>query len=401
MFKMAFRNLSRNKRRSMLTISAIIIGITFSTVLLSWLNGVETLITESGKRYSGDIRLTSTDFELKEKSLDSSSNISLAQARELLKQSEVNGLGLGRIKFGSLVFKGDLDEKALGFGIEKQDYNIVGFETFMSSGRFLDFNSSNEIILGEKLRDSLHLKLGDEVTVLTSTQHKSSYALNYKVVGFFKMDNGNFNRSFYITLKDAMYHLDMDDRVTEFLVFLDNPKDLKKSLKLLDGNKEFLIKGWKDIGLNALTSNAIPIIKAVFIIAFSILAGVGITNTMMMIVYERRKEIGVLKAQGLRDKKILKLFTFEGAIMGIIGSLLGVIIGGSLAYYFSKHGINLGLNVENIGVDLNVKSVIYTNFSLSGLIIPMLAGILVSIITTIFAVLPELKLEAVKNLRSD
>ena len=401
MFKMAFRNLSRNKKRTGLTVSAIIIGITFVTFLLAWLSGVEKLVTESGKRLSGDIRFTSLDFELKQMSLDNSSNISYSETKNLITNSGIKGSALGRIKFGSLMFVGDSDEKALGYGIEEKDYDIIGFDTFMSGGRFLDFSKSKEIIVGDRLREKLNLHLGDEVTVLTSTQYKSTYALNYKVVGFFKMDNQNFNRSFYISLKDAMYHLDMDDRVTEYLLFLDKSESLNKSLETFSDNKNILIKGWKSIGLNALISGALPIIKLVFIIAFSLLAGVGITNTMMMIVYERRKEIGVLKAQGFRDNKILKLFTLEGTLMGIVGSVLGVSLGGFLAYYFSINGINLGLDVESLGVDLNVKSIIYTQFSLVGLIIPMVCGILVSTLTTIYAVLPELKLEAVSNLRSD
>ena len=126
-----------------------------------------------------------------------------------------------------------------------------------------------------------------------------------------------------------------------------------------------------------------------------------ITNTMMMIVYERRYEIGVLKAQGLRNSKILKLFVLEGGIMGVIGSTLGITIGGTIAYYFSKKGIDLGGVLKNLGDNINVKIVIYMDFSMEILLYPLLAGIIISIITTLIAVIPELKLEAVKNLRGE
>ena len=272
---------------------------------------------------------------------------------------------------------------------------------FINEGRFLDFNKNNEIIVGKKLKDKLGLKLGDEVTVLTSTQYKSTYALNYKVVGFFAMDNSNLNRTFYISLKNAMFHLDMEDRVTEFLIFLDKPQELEKNLDILKQNKNYLTMGWNEVGLNALLSGVLPIMKFIFVIAFTILAGVGITNTMMMIVYERRYEIGVLKAQGLRNSKILKLFVLEGGIMGVIGSTLGITLGGTIAYYFSKKGIDLGGVLKNLGDNINVKSVIYMDFSMEILLYPLLAGIIISIITTLIAVIPELKLEAVKNLRGE
>lgn len=401
MFKMAFRNLSRNRRRSILTITAILIGISFSCLMLAWLNGAGEMVTEAGKRISGDIRLSALDFDIKEKTLDVSSNIPFKETKNLIKSQNIDGKAIGRIKFGSLIFFGDEDEKALGFGIEPDDYKIIGFEKFLTGGRFLDFKNQNEIIVGTKLKEKLNLKLGDEITVLSGTQHKSSYALNYKVVGFFTMDNDALNRTFYITLSDAMYHLDMDNRVTEFLIFLNKPQELKKVLTKLITNKDYLVKGWNEVGLNALLSGVLPIMKFIFTIAFALLAGVGITNTMMMIVYERRKEIGVMKAQGFRNNKILKLFALEGAVMGFIGSGLGIVLGGMTAYYFSIKGIDIGGVAKNLGDSINVKSVIYMDFSFWILFFPFIAGFVVSIVTTMIAVLPELKLEAVTNLRSD
>ena len=399
MLKMAFRNLKRNKRRTSLTISAIVIGIIFSTLMMAWINGAGNMMVEEGKRISGDIRVTAKDFVLKEKALDTSSNINLSEINNLTKSIE--GTKVGRIKFGSLMFFNDKDEKALGYGIEKSDYSIIGFDKFITDGRFLNFNNNNEIIVGKKLQEKLGLKLGDEVTVLASTQYKSAYALNYKIVGFFTMDNSNLNRTFYITLKNAMYHLDMDNRVTEYLIFLDNQKELQKNLVTLKQNKNYLTMAWNEIGINSLISGVLPIMKLIFVLTFTILAGVGITNTMMMIVYERRYEIGVLKAQGLRNSKILNLFLLEGTIMGTIGSILGITLGGSIAYYFSLKGINLGGVLKNLGDNINVKSTIYMDFSLNILLFPLFAGIIISIITTLIAVIPELKLEAVKNLRGE
>lgn len=401
MFKMAFRNLSRNRRRSFLTISAILIGISFSCLLLGWINGVGNMVTEQGKRITGDIRISATDFEIKGKALDVSSNISLSEVKKIMKDKIIQGRGVGRIKFGSLMFVGDEDEKALGFGIEPEDYNIVGFKDFMTSGRFLDFKNKGEIIVGAKLKEKLNLKLGDEVTVLSATQHRSSYALTYKIVGFYAMDNEALNRTFYITMEDAMYHLDMEDRVTEFLVFLDKPETLNKNFNLLKSNKELLVKPWNEIGLNSLLSGVLPIIKTIFTFAFAILAGVGITNTMMMIVYERRKEIGVMKAQGFRNNKILKMFILEGGIMGVIGSGLGALVGGLLTYYFSVKGINLGGVTKNLGDSLNIKSIVYMVISFKIVMAPLMAGVITSILATIIAVSPELRAEAVKNLRGE
>ncbi len=401
MLKMAFRNLNRNRRRSILTISAIVIAIFFISLMLAWTNGAGNMITEEGKRISGDIRITAEDFDIKEKAMDVSSNISYTETKKILNDKKIGDTIVGRIKFGSLMFFGEEDEKALGFGIEEEDYKIIGFDKFMVEGRFLDSNNNNEIVVGLKLKEKLNLSLGDEVTVLSSTQYKSTYALNYKIVGFYAMDNEKLNRTFYINLKDAMYHLDMEDRVTEYLVFLDKDEKISEYIEILKESKGLLVKPWNEVGLNAFLSGVLPIMKFIFTAAFAILAGVGITNTMMMIVYERRYEIGVLKAQGLRNSKILKLFLFEGTIMGILGSVIGIFLGGLIAYYFSIKGIDLGGAIKNLGDNVNIKSVIYMDFSISILIYPLISGVLVSLIATFLAVNPELKIEAIKNLRGE
>ena len=114
-----------------------------------------------------------------------------------------------------------------------------------------------------------------------------------------------------------------------------NATFVNKSKWKINENNKYLVKSWNELGLNAVLSGVLPIMKLIFVLAFSILAGVGILNTMMMVVHERKYEIGVLKAQGLRNIKILKLFLLEGFIMGILGSFLGIFLGGIISYYFS------------------------------------------------------------------
>ncbi|WP_372714608.1 ABC transporter permease, partial [Ilyobacter sp.] len=101
MLKMAFRNILRNKRRSFLTLLSTMIGIMGVTVGLGWVYGVENMFTEEGKKLTGIVRVTAPDFQLKEKSLDVSSNISSEEVRVYLK--DFQGTALGRIKFGGMV----------------------------------------------------------------------------------------------------------------------------------------------------------------------------------------------------------------------------------------------------------------------------------------------------------
>lgn len=401
MLKMAIRNMMRNKKRSMLTIFAIVIAIFGATLLQGWIRGAGSMMTEEGKRVSGEVRITALDYELKSKSLDAGSNVDYKEMKKLVAPLKYKSTNIGRIKFGGLAFLGEEDEKSLVFGIEKEDYDIIGFEHFIYEGRFIDYDNQGEVIVGKKIKDRLNLKLGDVITILSSTQYGSMSAFNYEVVGFYKMDNSHMNKSIYMSLEDAQYHLDMNGAVTEFLMYFDNDKDIEKAYAQLSTNKDYLVLPWNKIGLNEYMSKALPIFNLVFAGILALLSGVGITNTMMMVVFERRKEIGVLKAQGMRDKQVRNLLCFEGMTMGAIGSLIGIIIGGSIIYYYSKVGINLGDMMETVSSDINMKSIIYMYFGVDVLFISFVFGVTVSFLSTLVAIRPEVKKQAVENLRNE
>ncbi len=400
MLKMAFRNIFRNKRRSFLTLLSTMIGIMGVTVGLGWVYGVENMFTEEGKKLTGIVRVTAPDFQLKEKSLDVSSNISSEEVRVYLK--DFQGTALGRIKFGGMVFSDDEDERAVGVGIEKYDRDIINFDKFIYKGRFLDFEKGGEIIIGSKIRDKLQLEIGETVTILTFTQERSISALNYEIVGFYKMDNGRLNRSFYITLEDAQYLLDMDGMVTEFLLYPKFEKysqDYKEMLtSKLGGN--YMVKLWSEIGINEYMSSVFPVIKLIFTVILSLLSGIGITNTMMMVVFERKREIGVLKSQGMMNSEIRTLLCLEGGLIGSFASLLGVLIGGSVVYYFSVNGIRLGEVLETVSDTMNIQGTIYMLFKWELLLFAFVLGSLVSVFVTFITVTPEIKKEAVENLRN-
>ncbi len=403
MLRMAFRNISRNRKRSFLTSLIVLIGIAGMTVGQGWFFGVEAMFVEEGKRMSGDIRVSALDFELKEKSLNVDSNIDFLPIRENLLKSGAVFKDSARIKFAAMMFYGEEDERGLGFAVEEADYDIIGFEHFIYEGRFLDFKSHNEILVGEKLRRNLNLNIGDEVTLLTSTQHGSISALNYTVCGFYKMDNSRLNRSFYITLTDAQYLLDLGSNCTEYLIFSQNEEEGEKIYNLLNNEYQdhVLIKNWNEIGINKYISKVLPIVRSIFISILAILCAVGISNTMIMVVFERRKEIGILKSMGMHTKKIRTLFCIEGGIIGVAGAFLGMLLGGGIVYYYSVKGVNLGSVVENISDEINVKSIIYMGFSFKILLRSFTVGLIASVFSTLISINPELKKSAVENLRNE
>jgi len=401
---MALRNIFRNGKRSILTMTVVIIGIAGVVLGLSWVSGAESTFVEEGTKFTGEIRITRPDFEIKERAMDVSSNFEYEQAKASVKGLKGVKSAVGRIKFGGVIFSEDDDYTAMGMAVEQDDYENIGFADYMIEGRFLDFGSSEpEVLVGERVKEKLDLKIGDEITVLTSTQYSEMSAFNYKIAGFYRFDNSRMNRSFYLKLPDAQYLLNMEGAVTEFLIYTYELSMTDRIFSVVNERldaDEFLVLPWQKIGMNEYMTRMLPVMKTVLSLILALLSGVGIANTMVMVVFERKKEIGVLKAMGMKNRNIMQLLTTEGMIIGFAGTILGLILGSLISYYFMVYGVEIGEAMELVSADINVKSTIYMKLKLSSVIFAFVLGLATAFSATAISVVPEIRKEAVENMRN-
>jgi len=401
---MALRNIFRNGKRSMLTMTVVVIGIAGVVLGLSWISGAESTFVEEGTKFTGEIRITRPDFEIKERAMDVSSNFEYEQAKASVKGLKGVKSAVGRIKFGGVIFSEDDDYTAMGMAVEQDDYENIGFADYMIEGRFLDFGSSEpEVLVGERVKEKLDLKIGDEITVLTSTQYSEMSAFNYKIAGFYRFDNSRMNRSFYLKLPDAQYLLNMEGAVTEFLIYTYELSMTDRIFSVVNERldaDEFLVLPWQKIGMNEYMTRMLPVMKTVLSLILALLSGVGIANTMVMVVFERKKEIGVLKAMGMKNRNIMQLLTTEGMIIGFAGTILGLILGSLISYYFMVYGVEIGEAMELVSADINVKSTIYMKLKLSSVIFAFVLGLATAFSATAISVVPEIRKEAVENMRN-
>lgn len=395
MIKISFRNIHRNGKRSILTAISVAMGVAGIIIAFTYFLAMEDMLIEEGTKVTGDLRITAKDYDLKSKTLDISSNINLEEIEDKIK--DVKGIRekRARIRFGAYVFKGENEKKALGTAVE----DIEEISPYIYIGKNLDSENGGRIVIGSKLREKLAYEIGDEVTVMVSTQNASLFAMTYKISGFYsinpKLDNG-----FYIILSDAWYLLDMDGYITEYLLYFDDIKNsANKKLEILDLiGDDYLTKIWSEIGINS-SIYIWVFFKIILIVVVGLLSGLAITNTMMMAVFERRRELGVLKAMGMSELRIFSMFSIEAFFIGVMGSVLGVLLGGGFAWYFSERGIVLGEFMDKLSSDFTLSHIIYTKLDLSNLCIGFVSGMIFTIIAGTLPLISISKQEAVDNLR--
>lgn len=383
-FKIASRSITRNPKRSILTITMVFFGITATILGMSWFNGISKNLLEEGTKVSGDVRITAKDYDLKEKTMSLDSSIETEKIENIIETQTGVKKSFGKIKFGGFLFvKEDVQKEALGYGITEKEESITGLSKYMYEGRYLDFKNKREIIVGEKIEKYLNLKIGDEITVLSRTPDNSMTAYNFTIVGFYRLDNRKLNQSFYISLTDAQELLDMAGMVNEYMVFLDKPEKSKEFKARINKNqKEYKIKSWEEIGMNGTISSLIPVVKSIVVLIFAVLAGVGVANTMLMVVFERKKEIGVMKAVGVENNEIFRMLALEGTILGIIGAVLGGSFGSAIILFFSRVGVKVAALEEGMPSGVTVKGIIYPQIDFVTVVIVMAVGIGVSFIAT-------------------
>ncbi len=389
--KIASRNITRNKRRTFLTVAIMTLGIIVYIFGMGYMDGIIESAFERSRKMTGEIRMTHKDFELKEKTRDLRANVSYDQVKGIEDQKNILYANK-RIRFGGVIFFKDKERNAMGVGIEKGDLDVFEMSSSLIKGKLEDFQKQGKALVGVELAKKLDIGIGDSFTVMTSTQYESISAQNYNVAGIINDRNPALNQIFFINLDDAQYLLDMDGAFTEMALFL---KDIKLKdqtvVNLKENYKELDIKAWNKIGINNQMDSWMKITEVVFLLIFGVLAAIGILNTMMMIVFERRREMGVLESMGMRKKEILSMMTLEGLVMGIIGTILGIVFGVVITYYFQVHGIDYGEATKDIMAEYNMDTVIYPLVKVKNLIVSIFIGIVFSFIGALLPVLPQLK----------
>lgn len=423
--KIAWRNVWRNRRRSLLTLMALAIGVMSVIFAESYIVGLTNSMVEGiVKTQTGHIRIAHKEYLRlerimpKEYLLDNTSqikdhlnNIPGVKVSKLLEQ----------IKFNVLISHENENEGALAIGIEPQaadqvmelSNSIVKGGYFGQKGNQSDTKSS--VIIGKGLSETLNVDIGDEVLVVTTDINYSTYALPFKVAGIFETGITNMDkRLLYVNLARAREMLDCGDAAHDILVYLDNPDSAVTAAETvktemagtIPESKDYSVTPWQH---SDLLENAVPVIKNVYgtiLDIIMLIVALVILNTMLMAVMERYHEIGVMKALGFRNKEIFSMILTEAFYIGSIGAIIGGILGGSLSAWLEKVGIDLTKLISpEVMKEIDVPlpffgKMLYLDFSISILISAMIFGIVIALIAVLYPAFKSARMQPVEAFRS-
>lgn len=406
MFKLALRNVFRNKRRSILTGLSTAVAVMIVIVGWMFISGIlndmfNNFVTAS----IGHIRVLNSEYLRRETMLPISSSIYNYQS--VIKSIEGNKevkLATGRIKFGVLMDIKGKNKPIIGVGIDPvREEAVLGLSKKMVEGRVMSAGTK-ETNVGVGLAKELGLKTGDTLTVITQTAQGSLSGMNLKIAGIFSLGVAAIDRRiFYLPLDQAQSLLDMDGRVTEIFILLKEPNnavraaaDIKKTLPA-----GLTASPWQDNGLLYFMNTVAKGIYEVIYAFILILASFTILNTMFMAVMERTKEIGMMKALGMKEGEISRLIIYEAAILGVMSSFIGALGGTLLGYYISVNGLDYSALYEKMSnVEIALPNVYHGLFSWQTVLTGFLLGVFISILAAVFPALRAARMEPTEALRN-
>ncbi|MCK4258449.1 MAG: ABC transporter permease [Halanaerobiales bacterium] len=416
LWNIASKNLFRNKLRSSVSIAAIALSVCLVVIVRGFILGMlDSMVALHIQYNSGHIKIVDKEYRQKERLLSLNYPVDGFEGEgaeemtsELEKIAGINRV-VERLKFGAAASKDDKLIGMLGWGVNPEDeLAFTNIEREIVEGRMVQ-KGNREIVLGTGILDKMDLNVGEKITIFYTTSFGSFKGSTFKIVGRVKSDLKLLDdHVIYLPLDQAQRILDMPNQVTEMLLLTPDYNKIKPMLSDVrsffaenDPEGRYEVLGWEEtnslIGMFRIAEHIYNLIYIMLVL----LASFVVINTMLMIVKERTKEIGMMCALGLKSRDVLNMFLMEGFSMGIVGSFIGVILGGIGTKILSIVGIDYYTDALNgVSAEIMMKNVFYPVFTFENLIFSFILGVVVTTIACIIPARRAARLEPTEALRS-
>jgi putative ABC transport system permease protein len=381
---LAFRNLWRNRRRTLLTEVSVVFGVVVIISVGNFINGMQRSWAELEVNSStGAFQVEHRDYKKLGKA--EPLKATLENGSELVNRiSQVPGVSaaFGKLNFSGMVSSGLKSTFFEGNAVDvaRQRQTLRRQEDLIVAGHPLD-DSAQGVVLGSDLAAMLGIKIGDPVTIVVRTFHGGLNLTYGTLVG---TKNGrHFPSSTYLEmhLSEAQKLLRVNDRVSQVVVAAGDFDSYEQVMRRTDDTLQsdkipFVSRGYPElIPMYARAIASFKFISRVVGLVLFILVGGGIGNVMAMAVMERKREIGTLRALGMEQRHIRHLFLAEGCITGGIGAIAGLITASVLTLMIAMHG---GIHLPPPPGTSQAVSIIPQMdplMSIFGVIMPFLVGL--------------------------
>jgi len=344
LLRMAWRNVWRNWRRTLIALVAIALGLVFLIFMDGLIGGSRQAIYGNAVRLQGgNLQVHAPGYREKAKRLpllplaDANAVVqaTLAQPQAVAASRRINTAGFASSREATV--------PVLISGIEPEQEAPVGLlAENIVQGRYLAADDEDFILIGRAMADRLKVGVGDRITLVGRATHEQMRRRTMTVVGIYDLGLSEVEkRMAYVSLAEAQTLFDLRDQATEVVVALESIGQEEMVVAALRAALPgYEVSSWEE--LNPELKQSMDVDQQfmnVFGLVALLIAGIGVLNLLLMAVFERTREIGLLAAMGLKRREIVALFLLEGTLVGLLGALIGCTLGGLLVGVVGQVGI--------------------------------------------------------------
>ncbi|MBQ0732866.1 ABC transporter permease [Aquimarina celericrescens] len=405
LLKLAWLNIWRNKRRTIITATSVFFAVLLAIIFRSLTDGVyDNMIHNVVSYSSGYVQIHQKGY-WDEQSIDNTFPEDAQLYQDLLKNPEVTQI-IPRLQTFALASYSNKTKGVLVLGIDPvKEREVNSLHDKIVAGEYIENINDTAVVLGEGLASHLKLKVNDTLVLLGQGYHASSAAAKFRVKGLIKLGALELNNNVvYMPIKQSQYMHGAENRLTSVSVMLEkatNLEKLKHSLQASIDSDAYEVMSWKEMMPEMdqyieadSTAHYIIIGILYFIISF------GLFGTLLMMVFERKHELGILIAIGMKKHLLAFVLLLESIMISLIGCVAGILGGIVVVQWFTKYPIHLTGELKEVYEDYGIESIIYFSSHEKIFIVQTLIVLILSILLAFYPGFKVMKLKPVEAINS-
>lgn len=385
-FSVAWRNIWRNKIRSLVVIAAVAIGLYAGIWSSAFMKGmVVQRIDKVINTELSNLQVHNPEFR-KTSEFANYFPEGFSLANDIRQLDHVKGVS-NRIIIQSMASSAETAAGVMILGIDPdQEKQVTNLSTKIIDGAYFEGIKKNPVVIGKKLADKLNVKVRSKIVITAQDLDNNIMSGAFRVAGIFNTNNNIYDESRIFVRYSDIQNLTLfpEGAGHEIAISLDDNEFLDPvQARIMEMGTGLEVLNWKELSPEmSYMTESMDLYMYIFIVIILLALLFGIINTMLMVVMERTKEIGMLMAIGMNKARIFKMIVLESILLSLVGGLLGIFIGVFVAKIRANHPIDLSTwaaGYEALGYDAFVYLDLQPDLLINVTIMVILTGIVAAL----------------------
>lgn len=403
LIRMAFRDLGRNRRRTFFSMLALAMGLALLILMASFIKGeMNSAMDTTIELQSGHLQIRQQSFDERKSSLKWQDLIENPDevARQISSLEPVKAAS-PRLFASGIVVSRNRSAGVQIIGIEPDSETNAPYRRGLIQGDFLTADDREGILIGRPLAEKLGLGVGDRINLSANTANGTINEQPFTIRGVYSTETNTYDSAVvFLPLSKAQSITGTENHASTIFVLLQDKEQTQAVVDALQTSTYKILTWMKMNDIIIQTEKLSASYFSLMYLIVLVVTSTVVINTLIMAVYERTREIGILAAIGMRGRRILAMFLAESSILAVGGIMMGLILGLLAVAYLERNGLYIG-NMAVGGGGFLIRDTVYAKFSLEDTINASMMAFMITLLGGLYPALLAARLEPVEALRAE